>query len=120
MKSLTVTILVILLASCGGINLSSDGCILAAYQHNGSTYYAGPCLGTDLDGDGNADIDRFRVEWVNDTGDKLRATYSRAGGEVLIEYRTPAGVWVGWSSKSGVSLGAVPPEVDEVLQPPTK
>jgi hypothetical protein len=62
-------------------------------------------------------VNRFRVKWRNDTGDDLRATYWVRGGKpVLIEYLTKSGIWISWDSKSGVLLGAVPPEVDKALE----
>lgn len=106
---------VFLLPSCG-ITFTEDGCILGKYEKDGNAYYAGPCVGADTDGDGEADIDRYRVQWGNGSGDLLRATYTKAGGEVVIEYLANSGIWVGWSSKSGVTLGPVPPEVEKALE----
>jgi hypothetical protein len=106
---------VMFLPSCG-ITITEDGCILGKYQRDGHAYYAGPCVGPDLDGDGESDIDRFRVQWTNTSGDRLRATYSTAGGRTVIEYRDENGVWIKWSSKSGVSIGPVPVEVQRALE----
>lgn len=104
----------LLLPSCG-ISFTSDGCILGKYQKGSSSYYAGPCVGADLDGDGEAEVDRYRVKWRNADGDQIRATYTTASKSVLVEYLLENGLWIGWSSKSGVSLGPVPPEVEEAL-----
>lgn len=110
-----LTVFAATVTSCG-IAVTEDGCVLGKYTRGGSTYYAGPCVGPDKDGDGEADIDRFRVQWANDSGDRLRATYTTAAGAVLLEYLADSGIWVGWSSKSGVVLGPVPPQVEKAMQ----
>lgn len=101
--------------SCG-INFTEDGCILAQYNKNGKIYQAGPCVGPDMDKDGNADVNRFRVVWSNDDKQTIRATYwTDKKKPVLIEYLT-GDVWIKWTSKSGVIIGPVPAEVDKALQ----
>lgn len=101
--------LCICLSSCG-VTFTEDGCILGNYTKGGSSYAAGPCVGAD------SQIDRFRVQWSNDQKQKLRATYwTKAKKPVLIEYFTGE-LWLKWSSKSGVLIGPVPPEVEDALK----
>lgn len=105
-----------LLSSCA-LNFSKDGCVLGSYQReDGSTYRAGPCVGVDTDNDGNADIDRFRVSWENEEGQELRGTYwINDERPPLVEYLVSPGFWIQWDSKSGVSLGAVPPQIEPAI-----
>lgn len=95
------------LPSCSGIGVTEDGCVLAAHRHEGNTYFAGPCVGPD------GQVNRFRVQWQNATGDRLRATYPLNGSaaRAVIEYQASGGLWVRWDGKSGVLLGPTPPEL---------
>lgn len=96
------------LSSCG-ITFTEDGCILGNYTKGGSSYAAGPCIGAD------SEINRFRVQWSNEQKQKLRGTYwTKAKKPVLIEYFTGE-LWLKWSSKSGVLIGPVPPEIESAL-----
>ncbi len=98
------------LGSCSGITFTEDGCILGNYSKNGTSYAAGPCVGTD------SKVDRFRVQWSNESQQKLRATYwTKTKKPVLVEYFTGE-IWLKWSSKSGVIIGPVPPEVEQALE----
>lgn len=103
-----------LFSSCA-IQFTEDGCILANRRMtNGSTYLVGPCVGPDTDGDGNADVNRFRAQWQNEQGQVLRATYwTNVDLPTLIEYQISPGLWATWSAKSGVVVDFVPPEVVE-------
>lgn len=103
------------LTSCG-VSFTEDGCILGQYTRDGQTYYAGPCVGPDTDGDGVGDINRVRVQWRNEGGNLIRATYGLQNPKVLIEYHVPPGAWLRWSSKSGVSIGPVPTEVQTAIE----
>lgn len=69
---------VVLLPGCG-ISFTEDGCILGKYEKADHAYYAGPCVGPNTDGDGKSDLDRYRVQWGNVSGDLLRATYTLEG-----------------------------------------
>jgi hypothetical protein len=106
--------LVPFLASCG-LRLTDDGCLLGAITRGNSTYYIGPCVGPDADGDGNADVDRVKAEWANNSGQNLRATYWLSKKPVLVEYQFQPGVWLQWSSKSGVVIYPLPPEIEKAL-----
>lgn len=97
------------LSSCG-ITVTEDGCLLGNYKRGSSTYFAGPCVGTD------SQVDRFRVQWENEDKQKLRATYwTKEKRPVFVEYFTGA-LWLKWTSKSGVLIGPVPPEVGKALE----
>jgi hypothetical protein len=98
-----------MLPSCGlKINPPDvDNCYLITRTEDGKSYAAGPCAGTD------GEIYGYRTEWTNGDGVKLRATYIVATKATAIQYRTPEGVWVGWSSKAGITLDGLPPSVDD-------
>lgn len=115
MKTIFLLLAIFLLPSCG-LRITEDGCILGSYKKGSSTYYAGPCLGPDKDGDGDSDIDRFRVQWANDDGQQLRATYWLKNKPLVMEYQLQDGLWVGWSSKSGVTIYPIPPEVEKAME----
>lgn len=98
----------LMLSSCG-VNLKInppdiDGCYSVTRTENGKTYAAGPCAGA------TGDIYAYRTEWVNGDGVTLRATYVIATKETLIQYRTPEGIWLGLSSKDGITLDGFPPQ----------
>jgi hypothetical protein len=94
-----------MLTGCGlKLNAPDDaGCFLITRTEKGVVYAAGPCAG------GEGEIYAYRTEWTNADGVKLRATYIVATKETRIQYRTPDGVWVGWSSKAGITLDGLPP-----------
>lgn len=111
-----VSITSLLFVSCAGVRITPDGCVLGTYTKGGQTYLAGPCIGETLDEDGRNQIDRFQVVWENQDGQTLRAVYWVASKKrVQIEYRLESGVWLKWSSKSGVLIGPVPIEVEKAL-----
>jgi hypothetical protein len=98
------------LTSCA-LSVTEDGCLLGSYKHGTGTYQAGPCVGP------AGEVNRYRVQWTNDESNVLRATYwVKSNKRMLVEYQVSPGVWVQWSSKSGVMLGSVPPEVQAALE----
>lgn len=99
----------LLFPSCA-LEITEDGCLLGKYNRNNVSYAAGPCMGP------NSEINRYRVQWSNDDGQKLRATYwVKDKRPVLVEYFTGT-IWLQWSSKSGVVIGPLPPEVQKALE----
>jgi hypothetical protein len=92
-------------AGLGPIGVTADGCILQSYDKDGQKFKAGVCV------DDQGKINRGRVQWENDTGDLIRLTTYKGTGSSLLEYRVAEGVWIRWSSKSGVMLGVVPDTV---------
>lgn len=116
---LTVLIGTFLFSSCvnqRGAIIVDDNCLLYKMVGEDRVYHAGACL----DDDGKVDHLKFR--WENVNGTKLRATISvKTKGVYTVEYwmsdadNPKQGIWVGWSSKSGIMLGLAPPEVAEAV-----
>jgi hypothetical protein len=116
---LLLSLLALVLTSCGSSVILDGSCVLSKVEKDNNTYYVGPCL------DSEGQIEKVKVRWQNDEGIDLRATVARDGA-VKITYRTDSGlndsgIWVSWSPKSGVMLGAVPVEIVDVVEesPPT-
>lgn len=96
------------MAACAGPPMIDENCILAPVNNEGNIYYVGPCF------DGKGKIDGVKVRWDNDDGISFRSVISR--NNVLIQYRSEFdSAWLEWSSKTGLMLGAVPPEVKDAL-----
>jgi hypothetical protein len=83
--------------------VSADGCYTITQTRNGQTYAFGPCA------DEAGQIIAYRSDWKNAEGVELRATYIIATKVTKIQYKTPEGLWVGWSAKAGISLDGMPP-----------
>jgi hypothetical protein len=100
------------LQSCANSSLTftPDGCILNDYTaDNGQSYRAGFCV------DQEGKVDRAAVEWENQDGQEIRLTVNK-DRKVRVQYRPdPAAPWIAWSSKSGITIGPVPPAVVPAL-----
>jgi hypothetical protein len=117
--TLTALAVALLISSCannvGGVVVDGD-CILYKTVKDGQSYYAGACL------DGEGKVDRLKFRWENGAGIKLRATVSVKNEVYSVDYWVPniddpkEGIWVGWSSKSGVVLGLPPQEVSDAIK----
>ena len=99
----------LVLPSCVPLSLTSDGCVLGSYSKDGKTWKAGPCVGPD------GKVDRIKVQWSNEAGQELRATIYYDKRKTLVEYHAGGGLWLQWTSKSGVVIGPVPPQVETSL-----
>lgn len=108
---LAILCLTLMVASCGFPIVTDDGCVLQRYQKGNQTYHAGPCID-----DTTGQIDSVRVQWKNEEGIKIMLTANK-DKTVLVEYLSPSGsgIWVEWSEKSGVMLGAVPDQAKAAL-----
>lgn len=80
----------------------AEGCYMLTDTVNGKTYSAGPCVGKD------GLIDRYRADWRNSASIELRSTYTIATKATAVEYSTDGKTWIGWNSKSGISLDGAP------------
>ena len=114
MKSLILSIALALISislipSCGTVTMNPAGCLESTVTRDGMTYRVETCPAVDADGE--ASIERISIYWTNDAGDALRGTLYAGTREYRLEYLVPPHSWVGWSSKSGVLLGPVPPEI---------
>lgn len=108
-------IVVTFLSSCA-LEFTEDGCVLTNYTKNGNSYSIGPCVGSDTNGDGKADINRIRAKWTNEQNNILRATYwLDSSNPVVIEYLV-SGIWIQWDVKSGVSLANMPEPVQDAIE----
>lgn len=87
-----------------GFGITPDGCALATYKDSktGQTFKAGPCVGPD------GKVSQYVTEWENPEGVRIRAIRAATGRETVLWYLDPAGGWVQWSSKAGLSLGPIP------------
>lgn len=110
----------LLLPSCGaglsfgGISTDKDSCHLLAYKDkNGKSYSYGPCT-NEL-----GKIDRLRSVWTNPEGIKVQFTYTLATKKGVVHYLGADGTWIEYSSKSGISLGNIPPQVEQLALQPT-
>jgi hypothetical protein len=92
------------LSSCGNLTITEDGCVLATYKDkaSGQTFYSGPCAGED------GKVARYVTEWTNEEGVRVRVTREIPEGAITLQYQDLTGGWVQWSSKAGLSLGAIP------------
>lgn len=102
----------VLFSSCA-LRVTDDGCVLGSHTRDGRTYEAGPCV------DEHGNVNRVRIAWKNDAGQELRATVFRDLRQTLVEYHAGGGLWLQWTSKSGVILGPLPPEVEVALEDET-
>ena len=107
----------VMLALCGfmltscGLKLTTpdeqEGCYLFQQEKDGKIYSFGPCSNA------QGEIYAYRAEWTNEDGIKIRSTYIIESKITSIEYLAEGGFWVGWSSKSGIILDAVPMPVND-------
>jgi hypothetical protein len=99
------------LTSCSSLSLTGDGCIRSTQIREGKTYAVDTCLGAD------GKIDRIRLLWTNEAGRELRGTIYRDDRPVVVEFRDlDTGFWYRWTEGTGISLGAIPPEVETALE----
>lgn len=100
------------LTSCGtGFNIAppdAAGCFMLTQTKDGKTYSFGPCA------DAEGKVYAYRGSWTNAEGVKLRSTYILASKTTSIQYSPDGGLtWIGYSSKSGISLDGMPPVVND-------
>jgi hypothetical protein len=100
------------LTSCSTFSLTGDGCVRSTQTREGKTYAVDTCFNPD------GKVDRIRLLWSNETARELRATIYRDDRPVSVEFRDlDTGFWYRWTEGTGISLGAVPPEVATALEP---
>lgn len=98
-----------LLSSCS-LSMTGDGCVLGSYTRNGRTYKAGPCV------DALGVVNRLRFSWSNEKAQELRATvFKDRSKPTEIEYHAGGGLWLRWTKDSGISLGALPPDLESAV-----
>jgi hypothetical protein len=105
---------VFMLPGCGVLSSlklnppDAAGCFMLTQTKDGKTYSAGPCA------DAEGKVYAYRAAWTNADGVKLQSTYIIATKATTIRYSTDGGnTWIQWSSKAGISLDGLPPEVDD-------
>jgi hypothetical protein len=102
------------LSSCAGLSLvdlktDPDSCHLVTYKNEKGQHYSyGPCTNPE------GKIDRIRSVWTNPEGVKIQYTLTLATKKSQLRYLAPDGTWIEYSSKSGVSLGNMPPQVEKL------
>jgi hypothetical protein len=100
------------LSSCSSFSLTGDGCVRSTQTREGKTYAVDTCFSPD------GKVDRVRLLWSNEANRELRATIYRDDRPVSVEFRDlGTGFWYRWTEGTGISLGAVPPEVATALEP---
>ena len=98
------------LSSCS-LSMTGDGCVLGEYQRNGRTYKAGPCV------DALGKVNRLRFAWLNEKGQELRATvFQDREKPTEIDYHAGGGLWLRWTRETGISLGALPPDLESAVK----
>jgi hypothetical protein len=96
------------LQSCAATGLSfgitADGCALATYTDpkTGQTFKSGVCAGPD------GKVSHYVTEWMTPAGNTARAIRPTSGGPTVLVIKDPAGGWVRWDAKAGLSLGPIP------------
>lgn len=99
------------LSSCSSFSLTGDGCVRSTQTREGKTYAVDTCFDTE------GKVDRVRLLWTSDVGRELRATIYRDDRPLFIEFRDlGTGFWYRWTEGMGISLGAVPPEVEAAME----
>lgn len=93
-----------------------DGdCLLYRTVKEDRVYYGGTCF------DEEGGVSHLKFQWNNGNEIKLRSTVGLKNKFYTIEYWVPdvdnpkEGIWIGWSSKSGVLLGLAPNEVTDAI-----
>lgn len=108
---LSLSLAALSLSACGSASaprVTPEGCVLYKVERDGQEYQAGVCL------DAEGEVDRAVIQWQAEDGIEFQAMQYRDGRETVIRYRSEAaGPWLAWSSKSGLILGPVPPEIIE-------
>lgn len=116
---LPVLIIALLFSSCanqGGVVIVDDNCLLYKTVKENRVYYAGTCFGPE------GKLDSLKFMWENFDGTKLRAIVNTKTKAYKLEYFVPdisnknRGIWIAWSSKSGIMIGAPPLEVVEAIE----
>lgn len=87
-----------------GFGITPDGCALATYKDpkTGQTFKSGVCAGPD------GTVSHYVTEWMTTEGNTARAIRPTSGGPTVLVIKDPAGGWVRWDAKAGLSLGPIP------------
>jgi hypothetical protein len=108
----------LLFSSCanqGGALIVDGDCLLYKTVKEDREYHAGTCF------DEEGKVSHLKFQWNNGDATRLRSTVSLKSKVYTVEYWVPdvndprEGVWIGWSSKSGVLLGLAPKEVTDAI-----
>ncbi len=101
-----IALFALTLTSCAtGPNLivTPEGFIMTSYQAaNGQTYTSGVGFGED------GKVNRIVTQWTTPEGVTVMATRYTKSKNTVLKYQNAQGVWVRWTSSSGVAIGAVP------------
>jgi|TARA_B110001454_G_scaffold132136_1_gene123062 hypothetical protein len=116
MKILLLALMSITFTSCGSYIIDGN-CVLSKVTKDNATYYVGPCFGKE------GEVEKVKARWENGEGIEFQVSISR-NSVIDIQYKVPVDpvtgndLWVSWSSKSGVMLGTIPVELEEVIGNP--